>query len=206
MIVHVLAVSRNKSIAVGTLHMLLNLSGYAYTKEHRLEIHFVESLSALPRFLKTAERILWVDYGRSLDVESFPRIFDARQEVLVFPSVTGEVDWGMFKSKIKANTAEHRDQAGLVFDTTVDKKVSDGLWSVSQTNPSIFLMDCKAVEKKFAKKSIKPPREMHTLFEKFRDAGVKVFAWTPSRVTIMHTYECIGNIMNVPSVTWTSDT
>lgn len=206
MIVHVLAVTRNRSISVGTLHMLLNLSGYAYTKDHRLEIQFVESLSALPRFIKTAERVLWIDYGRALDVDSFPRIFDARQEVLVFPSVTGDVDWAMFKAKIKANTAEPRDQVGLIFDTTVDKKVSDGLWSVAQTNPSIFMMDCKVIDKKFAKKSIKPPRDMNMLFEKFRDAGVRVFAWTPSRVTIMHTYECVGSIMNVPSVTWQSDT
>lgn len=207
MTVNVVCVTRNKSIAVSTLHTLLNLSGFAIARQFRLNIEFVNSTRHLNRFIKTSERLLWFEYGRSLDVDSFEKIFqDMTSDILVFPSVTGEVNWKQFQTGILNGSVEPIEQIGLVFDTEVDKKISDGLYSIKHTVPSVFLIDCKNVEKKMrVKKGFKLPRDIDLVFEKFKELGIKIHAWTKAKVTIMETYECLGNIMNTPSVSFSSE-
>jgi len=204
MIVHIACVTRNRSVSVSTLHTLLSISTFAYTHSHQLEIHFVNGTRHLPRLIKTADHLLWIEYGRSIDVDSFDRIFDSlRSDILVFPAVTGEVHWDKFKDGVLSGSVEPIEQMGLTFDTTVDNKISDGLYTVKHTVPSVFLVDCKNVERKMrSKKGFKIPRDTDLIFEKFKEIGVKVHAWTPAKVTIMETYECIGNIMNTPLVSF----
>lgn len=208
MIVQVVCVSRNRSIAVSTLHTLLNLSGFALARQHRIDINFVNGTHHLHRFIKTAERVLWIDYGRSLDVDSFEKIFQEslQTDILVFPSVTGDVNWKQFQDGVLSGSVEPIEQMGLTFDTTVDKKISDGTYSVKHTVPSIFLIDCKMVERKMrVKKGFKLPRDIDLVFEKFKEIGIKIHAWVRAKVTIMETYECLGNIMNTPSVSFSKD-
>ena len=58
---YVVCVTRNKSIAVTTLHSLMTLGMYGSHQQVPIEYMFVEGLNALPKLVKTGERILWFD-------------------------------------------------------------------------------------------------------------------------------------------------
>jgi hypothetical protein len=204
MLIHVCVVTRNKAITITTLHMLLQLSGKCYqTPDHQLSIHFVDSTKMIPKLIKTSDKILWVDYGFSLDVESFDRIFDTKTDVLIFPAVKEGINWDRFRKQVLANSQEPIQQVGLEFDTELDKKVSDYLWSVRKTIPSIFLIDSKAVDKKMRTKKgegIKLPRDIDLIFEKFQENDVKMLAYTKANIVAHFTHECVGNILEANGV------
>ena len=91
---YVLVVTRNKSIAVTTLHSLMTIKMHAMSRGWHLEVVFVEGLSALPKYVKTGERIVWFDYGTNLDQDSIPRVFNTMEKdirVVVFPAVVAPV-------------------------------------------------------------------------------------------------------------------
>ena len=191
-------VTRNKSITVTGLHMLLQLAGKCYqTPNNQLNINFVEDTRALLKFIRQGQRVLWVDYGACLDTESFDKVFETQKnrDVLVFPAVTEGVDWNRFKKNIDSSEPVH--QIGLNFDTTVQNKLSDGIWTVNKTVPKIFVMDGGAVDKKLSKKL---PREMDLIFETLKESGVNVQAWTKANVLVHYIHECLGNILEANGV------
>jgi len=203
--VHVCMVTRNKAITVTGLHMLLQMSGRCYQKQdHQINIHFVEDTRSLHKLIKTADRILWVNYGFCLDTESFDNVFDSKNEVLVFPSVKEGINWDRFKKEVKRDSKEPIHQLGMEFDTELDKKISEGFWTVTKTNPSVFVIDCKSVDKKLRTKKgegIKLPRDVDLIFEKFKENGVKVVASTKANVLVHYAHECLGNILEANGVT-----
>lgn len=203
MLITVCCVSRNKSIYVTGLHMLLQLAVKCIQTGHQINIQFVSDASQLPRIMKNSERVLWVDYGASLDVESFDKIFE-KTEITVFPAVTEGIDWPLFKSKIQNGSSEPISQMGLNFDTVVDRKISDGMYTVTKTVPSVWVMDCKAVTAKVrdAKgEGLKLPYTIEEIFQKFVDKKVKIQAYTKCNVLKHYSYECIGNILEAVGVT-----
>lgn len=197
MLLTVCVVTRNKSIAVSTLHMLLNVTSAAYTRNDDIQIHYVEDTRALNKLLKTGEKILWVDYGCSLERDSFDTLFSTKYEVLVFTAVKDGVDWNLFKCRL--NSTEPLEQKALEFDTVVDNKIKDYFWTIKSTDsPVCFVMDCKSVEKKLRGKKgevLKVPRDVVGLFEKFVENKVQCVAYTLANVIVQRQYECIGNIM-----------
>lgn len=194
--------TRNKSIAVSTLHMLLSFSGQCFQSGIRIYIHFVEEFSEVSKLLKTAGRLMWVGYGSSLDVDSFPVALSHSSDCIVFPAVTDTVNWDLFKKNLK--TPEPLTQKALEFDTEVDQKIEDGIWRVKRTTPTLFVIRTDSVEKKLRKKGTKFPTTTDSLFEKFSDAQVKCVAYTKANVLVHRHYECIGNIMETASVRWVS--
>lgn len=204
MLINVCIVTRNKAITITTLHMLLHLSGKCYSSgTHQICIHFVNSTKSLPKLIKTSDKILWVDYGFSLDSESFDKLFENIADVLVFPAVREGVNWDRFKKCVKEDSKEPLHQIGMEFDTEVDKKISDGLWTVKKTVPSVFIIDCKSVDKKMRTRKgegIKLPRDIDLIFEKFQEQDVKIVAYTKANVLAHFTHECIGNILEANGV------
>lgn len=205
MMLQICMVTRNKSITVTQLHMLLQLAGRCYQKQdHQINIQFVENTKSLHKMIKTADRILWIEYGYCLNSECFEELFNTKHEVLVFPAVKEGVDWNRFRKEVLADTKEPIHQIGLDFDTEIDQKISDGFWTVTKTVPSVFVIDCKSVEKKLRTKKgegIKLPRDIDLIFEKFKEAGVKVIASTKANVLVHYAHECLGNILEANGVT-----
>lgn len=202
MLLTVCCVSRNKSIYVTGLHMLLQLAVKCIQSGHQINIQFVNDSSNLSKIIKSSERILWIDYGSSLDPDSFDKIFE-KTEITVFPAVTEGIDWGMFTDKIKKGSTEPVSQMGLNFDTVVDRKISDGLYTVKSTNPSIWVMDCKAVIQKLrdAKgEGLKLPYTIEEIFQKCVERKVKVQAYTKCNVLKHYSHECVGNILEAVGV------
>lgn len=185
--------------------MLLQLSGKCFTTGNQINIHFVDSTKMLPKLIKTADKILWIDYGFALDVDSFDAIFSSSHEVLVFPAVKEGVHWDRFKKCITSDSKEQLHQIGLEFDTEVNTKISDGYYTVKKTIPSVFLIDCKPVDKKMRTKKgegIKLPRDIDLIFEKFQEAGVKIVAYSKANILAHFTHECIGNILEANGVSF----
>ena len=198
----VCCVSRNKSIYVTTLHMLLQLTGHAVQNGHQINITFVTDMNELPKLMKTCERILWVNYGSSLDNASFPNVFK-KCEVGVFPAVTEGVLWDQFKKGVQTKTNEPLHQIGMGFDTTLEKKIEEDVWSVKECAPSIWVADCaKVVEKVKGRKGegLKLPNTTGEVFKKFIDNDVRVIAYTKSDVLMHYSHECIGSLLETAGV------
>ena len=202
---YVITVTRNKSIAVTTLHSLMTLQMHAAHRGVHTEIVFVEGLSALPKYVKTGERIVWFDYGTNLDNDSIPRIFAPMEKdvrVVVFPAVTEGVDWDMFKKKTIEGSTEPIHQRGLNFDTDVSKKIAGtDIWDVEKTSARVWVMESGPVNKKL--KSISKNLSCDSyegLFHQIKSIGIRIAA-LPSAVVVRHyTHECFGNILEAPGV------
>jgi hypothetical protein len=202
---YVVCVTRNKSIAVTTLHSLMTLGMYGSHQQVPIEYMFVEGLGALAKLVKSGERILWFDYGTNLDQESIPRVLDPMEKdirVVVFPAVVEGVDWDMFRKKTVAGSTEPIHQRALTFDTDVAKKVvGTNLYDVVKTSARVWVMDSKPIDKKL--KSIQKNLSCDSyenMFAQLKSNNIRVVA-LPSATVIRHfTHKCLGNILEMPGV------
>jgi hypothetical protein len=202
---YVVCVTRNKSIAVTTLHSLMTISMHGTHRQVHIEYIFVEGLDALPKLVKSGERIVWFDYGTNLDADTIPRVFSPMEKdirVVVFPSVVEGVDWDMFKKKTLASSTEPIHQRALNFDTDVTKKVvGTDLYDVEKTSARVWVMDSKPIDKKL--KSIQKNLSCdsyESLFAQLKANNLRITA-LPSALVIRHfTHKCLGNILEMPGV------
>lgn len=202
---YVVCVTRNKSIAVTTLHSLMTLVMHGSHKQVPVETMFVESLDALPKLVKTGERIVWFDYGTNLDQNTIPRVFNTMEKdirVVVFPSVVEGVDWDMFRRKTLAGSTEPVHQRALTFDTDVTKKVvGTDMYDVEKTSARVWVMDSKPIDKKLksAQKNLSCT-SYGGLFDQLKSNNIRVVA-LPSATVIRHfTHKCLGNILEMPGI------
>ena len=211
MFVSVIATTRNASIAVRTLHTLLNLNIISIQSNNRVEINFikddqVEKNKVLIKKAKTADRILVLDYGISLDTESLKKVFSVfgqHYSLQVFPCVVENIDWDMFKSKLSNKSKEPIEQMGLNFDTEVTKKLSDDDYIVKSTSARAWVVESKHFLKCVKDKKgepVKLPNTNTEFFEKLLSRGLKTFAFTAAKPTISYQHECIGNILESANV------
>lgn len=203
----VFVVTKNASIAVRTMHNLLNLNMACMQNNIQIELNFVsenpfEYMQLLMKKLKTSDRILFIDYAVSLDVESIRKSispFEPSYSCMVFPGVIQGIDWDMFKTKVLASTKEPLNQAGLNFDTHVSKQINGDIYRVTKTNPRAWVIDSKHIIKKLKGKkgeTFKLPAQINELFEKFIDKGINVCAFIDAKITITYQHECLSNILH----------
>ena len=83
---------------------------------------------------------------------------------------------------------------GLNFDTEVGKKASKDLHKVTKTEARAWVMMTKVIGKKGIKLS------MPNMFDKMMEQGVKIFAFTASKLTMTYPHECISNILSAAGV------
>jgi hypothetical protein len=200
-------VTRSKSCSVKTLHSILKLNIHCIQKNINNQIVYVnddpfEKAEMIQNQMKKCDRIVFIDFGIGVDNESLLQCFEAHEGVgcLVFPGVLEGVDWDMFKSKVKSDSAEPVNQMGLHFDTSVGKKISDDIYQVSQTTAKCWMMNTKNVIKHIKDKKTGGWKISPKMFEKFKERGVKVNAFSASKLTLTYTHECISNILNAAGV------
>jgi len=207
-------VTRSKSCHVKTLHTILRMNIACIHNGHHNEISFVNDdpfakAKAIERLLTTFDRILYIDFGISIDEVSINEMFKMGDDVgcLVFPGVKEGIDWKMFKEKVKTGVDEPVNQMGLDFDTTVDQKISDDHYTVKNTSARAWVINCKlvsdalkasTVDKKFGINLI-PPR-MDMMFFKFKEFGINIVAYTAAKLIMTYGHECISNIVNSAGV------
>lgn len=206
-VLHICAVTRNKSISATTLHTMMNLHMLCMQRGIHLEIHFVEDRSTLPKLIKSGERLFWMDYGTNLNNEILHKViepFDKGVQVVVFPSVKEGINWDQFVKKTKEGSTEPANQRGLAFDTTVGKKLADGLYECDNTNARVWAMDTKPVDKKLrgGKEPIKLPLEgpPEIMFKTLKNLGIKIGVMSEAIVVCHFVHECFGNILEASGV------
>ena len=204
-------VTRGKSCHVKTLHTILRLNLYCMqTKGTQNEVVYVnddpyEKSETIQRHMKTSDKILFIDFGVSMDDGSIAQVLKPHEGVgcLVFPAVKEGIDWDMFKHKVKSEIDEPVEQIGLHFDTEVNNKVSDDIYTVKSTEARCWLMNCKNVLKCVRDKrtnDCKVPPRMKQMFTKFKELGVKINAYTASKLVVTYTHECISNLLNAAGI------
>lgn len=153
----------------------------------------------IQKLMKNYDKIFYIDFGINLDGDSMEQIFETHEGcgVLVFPAAKEGIDWGMFKEKVLADSKEPVHQMGLHFDTEVGSKIKGDLYHVKTTKPRCWVMNCKAVKKKLGDNKLV---NYEKIFEKIKDYGVKIYAWTAAHVIATYAHECISNIMNAAGV------
>jgi hypothetical protein len=151
------------------------------------------------KLLKLYDRIMFIDFGVNLDEKSLEQVFETHEGCgcLVFPAAKEGIDWEMFKNKVLSDSNEPVHQMGLHFDTEVGQKIKDDLYHVKSTQPRCFVAVCKTVKKKLGDTKI---TNYDKMFEKLKDYGVKIYAWTTAHVVVTYAHECVSNIMNAAGV------
>lgn len=211
MFISLIASTRNASIAVRTLHTILNMNIICIKSDNRIEINFVtdnqvEKNRILLKKMKSSDRVLMLDYGISLDIESIKKVFSKFEHgysVQIFPCVSENIDWEMFKTKIKNNSTEPTHQMGMNFDTEVSRKISDDNYVVKKTAPRAWVAESKQLLRSIKDKkgeTIKLPNTNEDLFEMLLSKNVKMYAFTAAKPIISYQHECIGNIIESANV------
>ena len=204
-------VTRGKSCHCKTLHTILRFNIKCMQRGNtENEVLFVdddpfEKADMIYKYLKTHDRIFFVDFGISVDDDSLDKVFDKHDGIgcMVFPGVTEGIDWDMFKEKIKNGTKEPVEQMGLHFDTDVGTKVYGDVYTVKETSAKAWVMMNKSVTKNLKDRkngSFKIHPRMKTMFMKFQEAGIKIHAYTASKLVMTYSHECISNILNAAGV------
>ena len=204
-------VTRAKSCHVKTLHTILRFNLKCMQRGNtENEVVFVddepfEKAEIIYKYLKTHERIFFIDFGIQVDDDSLDKVFDKHENIgcLVFPGVTEGIDWDMFKEKVKNNVNEPVEQIGLHFDTSVTNKISENIYMVKETSAKSWVMMNKNITKNLKDKkngAFKIHPRMSTMFKKLQEGGVKIHAYTAAKLTMTYSHECISNILNAAGV------
>lgn len=200
-------VTRSKACHVKTLHSVLKMNIRCIQNNFKNEIVYVEDdpykkaeIVQHCMKLKNYDRIIFIDFGIGVDDLSLDQCFLKHEHIgcLVFPGVKEGVDWDMFKNKVNNKVDEPYSQMGLHFDTEVGKKIEDNIYHVIRTNARAWIMNPKNVMKTLNKH--KDSKVSPKMFEKFTQQGVKLYAFTASKLTICYTHECISSILNAAGV------
>lgn len=194
-------VTRSKSCSVKTLHTVLRLNIECIRRNVQNEILYVnddpyEKINFIKKCMSKCDRIFFIDFGVNVDEASIKQVFETHEGigVVVFPGVKEGIDWGLFKQKVKEGSTEPVSQMGLHFDTEVGKKASKDLYKVTKTGARVWVMMTKVIGKKGIKLS------MPNMFDKMMEQGVKIFAFTASKLIMTYPHECISNILSAAGV------
>jgi len=204
-------VTRGNSCHVKTLHTILRFNLKCMQRGNtENEVVFVndepfEKSEMIYKYLKSHDRIFFIDFGISVDDDSLDKVFDKHESIgcFVFPGVKEGIDWEMFKQKVTNDSSEPVEQMGLHFDTEVGTKVSKDIYVVKETSAKAWVMMNKNVMKNLKDKkngAFKIHPRMKTMFTKFQEAGIKIHAYTAAKLVMTYSHECISNILNAAGV------
>jgi len=160
-----------------------------------------EKVDMIKKCIPKCDRIFFVDFGINVDEDSIAQIFESHEGlgVLVFPGVKDGIDWGLFKHKVQEGSSEPISQMGLNFDTEVGREISKNIHVVTNTEAKSWVMFSKNIMKNTKDK--KGNWNLHVkMFEKLKDHGVKIYAFTAAKLTMSYPHECISNILNAAGV------
>lgn len=200
-------VTRSKSCHVKTLHSILKLNIKCLQNSVDNQIIYVrddplDKIEIIERCMKKYERILFIDFGIGVDDASLNQCLEISDSsgCVVFPGVKDGINWEMFKEKVKSDSKEPVSQMGLEFDTVLGNKTAPNFYKVVSTSAKVWVMIPKTIIKQ-----IKPTKKggwklRPDMFRYFQEQGVKMYAFSASKLIQTHTHECISNIMNAASV------
>jgi hypothetical protein len=118
----------------------------------------------------------------------------------LFNFLNDGIDWDLFKKKVRENSTEPVGQMGLHFDTVVGNSVSKDIRKVDSTTAKAWMMNTKNVLKNIKDKKTGNWKLAPDMFHKLLQQGVKIYAFTAAKLTMIYTHECVSNILNAAGV------
>jgi hypothetical protein len=161
-----------------------------------------EKVDTVEQCMKKYDRILFIDFGIGVDDTSLNKVLEINQNagLVVFPGVKEGVNWDMFKEKVRAESKEPVTQMGLEFDTVLGKKTSPQFYNVVSTSAKVWVMMPETIIKQIKHKK-KGTWKLHpNMLENLIEQGVKIYAFSASKLIQTYPHECISNILNAASV------
>jgi hypothetical protein len=183
--------SVNDAIYTTTLHTVLNFGMFCKAYNTQYDVQISPALSPNPKLLKTCDRLVWLDYGVSIDVNTVQKMFAPFPEnvkVLVVPTVLPNINWETFRIKTQMGSSEPVSQRGLSFDVQVieSREICKGVSEYKSGEGRIIAFESKGVLKKIGS-SIQ--------LNKLKDDGIKIGVLNEDIALCHYTYECKGNIL-----------
>jgi hypothetical protein len=155
-----------------------------------------EKVDMIKKFLPKCDRLFFVDFGIGVDEDSINQLFLPHEGVgvLVFPGVKDGIDWDLFKKKVRGGSSEPVSQMGLKFDTIVGRSVSKDIHKVEMTEARSWVM--------FSNNTLKKCKKFTAtkMFDNLMEQGVKIYAFTASKLTMTYAHECLSNILSAAGV------
>ena len=204
-------VTRSHACHVKTLHTILRFNiACIQAGSVQNEVAFVnddpyEKSETIHKFMKTHDRIFFIDFGIQVDDESMKMVL-AKNEgfgAVVFPGVREGINWDTFKKKVHEGSTEPVEQMALEFDTEVIAKVEENIHTVKTSGAKSWVIMCKHVLKNIKDKrngTYKIHPKLDVMFAKFKEHGVRLVAFTAAKLVHTYSHECIGNIVNSSGV------
>lgn len=202
-----IVVTRSKSCHVKTLHTILRLNIKCIQNAVDHQILYVnddpfEKVDTVEQCMKKYDRIFFIDFGIGVHETSLNKVLEINQNagLVVFPGVKEGVNWDMFKEKVRAESKEPVSQMGLEFDTVLGKKTSPHFYNVVSTSAKVWVMMPETIIKQIKHKK-KGTWKLHpNMLENLMEQGVKIYAFSASKLIQTFPHECISNILNAASV------
>jgi len=199
-------VTRNKSITVKTLHTLLKINIFCIQHGDQVLLTYVNDdhfdiQNTINKKIKNVDRLCFIDYSVFIDEDSISKLFGKfpnGYNGMVLPAVKEGINWDMFREKITNGSDETVSQMGMEFDTEVDKRIDDDMWSVKSTKPKVWIVDTKAAIKALRTKKgegVTFPLRREEFFNK-----IKICAFVKAKVVLTYTHECLSNILESSGV------
>ena len=151
--------------------------------------------------IKNVDRLCFIDYSVFIDEDSISKLFGKfpnGYNGMVLPAVKEGINWDMFREKITNGSDETVSQMGMEFDTEVDKRIDDDMWSVISTKPRVWIVDTKAAIKALRTKKgegVSFPLRREDFLNK-----IKICAFVKAKVVLTYTHECFSNILESSEV------
>lgn len=181
---------------------MLKLNVIALENRFQVEVNFVNDdthaiADVTTKALKKHDKVVFIGYSIFIDenslkyllVEKLPQGYSG----MVLASAKDGIDWEMFKQKVRSGSTEPVDQMGINFDTEIDKKITDDVWSVKSTESRAWMLDSKSVIKTLRERKgdgLKVPLRQSEMLNK-----LKLCTYIKSKVITTHTHECLSNIL-----------
>lgn len=202
-----IVVTRSKSCHVKTLHTILRLNIKCIQNAVDHQILYVnddpfEKVDTVEQCMKKYDRIFFIDFGIGVHETSLNKVLEINQNagLVVFPGVKEGVNWDMFKEKVRAESKEPVSQMGLEFDTVLGKKTSPHFYNVVSTSAKVWVMMPETIIPQIKHKK-KGTWKLHpNMLENLMEQGVKIYAFSASKLIQTFPHECISNILNAASV------
>jgi len=202
-----IVVTRSKSCHVKTLHTILRLNIKCIQNGVDHQILYVnddpfEKVDTVEQCMKKYDRIFFIDFGIGVHETSMNKVLEINQNagLVVFPGVKEGVNWDMFKEKVRAESKEPVSQMGLEFDTVLGKKTSPHFYNVVSTSAKVWVMMPETIIQQIKHKK-KGTWKLHpNMLENLMEQGVKIYAFSASKLIQTFPHECISNILNAASV------
>jgi hypothetical protein len=202
-----IVVTRSKSCHVKTLHTILRLNIKCIQNAVDHQILYVnddpfEKVDTVEQCMKKYDRIFFIDFGIGVHETSLNKVLEVNQNagLVVFPGVKEGVNWDMFKEKVRAESKEPVSQMGLEFDTVLGKKTSPHFYNVVSTSAKVWVMMPETIIQQIKHKK-KGTWKLHpNMLENLMEQGVKIYAFSASKLIQTFPHECISNILNAASV------